>query len=229
MATLGDIILDVETNLSMMGGIDVQTYAQPRIVLAINQSFVQLFQKRFWKRHRTYVNRTLDPLTGFPVTPLENVQYEDIQHIWADKAPRPLVEVPSGVNPNAISVRGYLPHPTQVLRVVPLGRVKNIDIVYRSRPATRFTETEQVPFDDIALCYNACALLTVSDGANMALAKKFETMLADRVNQLEKMEMSDRSFGPSYDAWDGDSAGWSNGGTGMVNLPDYIILDENAP
>ncbi len=229
MAQLGDIILDVETNLSMMGGIDVQTYAQPRIVLSINQAFIELFEKRFWKRHRTYAQRTIDTTTGFTTTDFPTTRYTDIQYMWADQAPKPLMELPSNVNPNAVSTRGFMPDAEKTVRILPIGRVTGIDILYRYRQAARFVETDEVPFDDLALCYQACALLTISDGANMALAKKFETKLGERVAQLEKMEMTDRAFGPTYAAWDGDSAGWSNGGTGLVNLPDFIILDENAP
>ena len=229
MATLGDIILDVETNLSMMGGIDVQTYGQPRIVLAINQAFVQIFEMRFWKRHRTYAQRTIDPTTGFTTTTFPVARYTDIQFMWADQAPKPLMELPSNVNPNAVTIRGFMPDAANVVRILPIGRIGGIDILYRSRPTGRFVEDDEVPFDEIALCYKACILLTVSDGANMALAKMFESMLKDRMNTLEKAEMTDRAFGPTYAAWDGDSAGWSNGGTGLVNLPDFIILDENAP
>lgn len=232
MATLGDIILDVETNLSMMGGIDVQTYAQPRIVLAVNQAFSMFFGRKFWKRHRAFTTRLIDPTTGYPTVavPAGLSRYTDIQYVWADGAPRPLTELPNNVNPESVRGNTLMSDPIKVLRVLPLQRIKSISILYRSRPVGRFVETDEVPFDDLALCYQACALMTISDGANMALAKYFQSEADKRINMLLSAEMGDRSFSPATSSISEDSGGWSNSNSpenGMVNYPDYIVFDEN--
>src|SRR5215213_9459438 len=102
MTTFGDIIINTQTALSMSSGLSVQTYAQPKLALALQDAFDFFFEKYWWRQYRRTSAVTFNATTGIITTDLSALvlKPEDLQFVWIDnyRSPLPLTPMDANVN-----------------------------------------------------------------------------------------------------------------------------------
>lgn len=200
MATFGELITRTLTRLSALGGLDVQTYMQPKLAEMLQHKFDVLFDKRFWRDLTTNETMTLGN-DGSPIGTVVNKikRFSDIQYVWIPGYTSPLPEAPRSAPQSLVRQPSIAPvaDPAKRFRVLPINTITSVEVAYRTKPAA-FIETDVVPFDDQIMILGTCYDYLVGEAANMTDAQKFLTMYTDRLNTLEKLEMkNDKSFYPA--------------------------------
>lgn len=193
MATVTDLLNRIETRLSLLGGLDVQTYGQPKIVNIIQDAFDVVYRKTFWKRHRLTSTWALSASTGMVTIDLSAliVDNNDIDNIWVPSYQSPLAEAPSDINPSMI----YAPcfafngDPTKLFTVYPIGGQSQVIVRYRTAPAD-FKLSDDVPFDANFIMHEACAQYLIMEGANTTAAKDERDKAEKRLTYLLQQEQS---------------------------------------
>lgn len=209
MATFQEIIQRVQVRLRMANGVDVQTYAQPVIAEFVQYSFTQLFDRRWWKRHRRESIHVLGNGTGLVVDDLSSLikLYEDLRYVFIEDSngktlqTSPLPEVVNNVNITQVSLTSIQPwgDPTKVFRVLPLTVTGQVRLIYRTRP-NKFTDNDEVPFDEDCLVLAAAFEYASDDATNPRQIERLQSMLAARIDRLEKMEDQQQKSLYSYDS-----------------------------
>lgn len=205
MTTFASIIQSVQTELALMGGVDVQTYAQPRIAQKLQRVFNFAYKARFWRRHRNYNTYTLDGTTGIVTTDLSAIilNFEDIQHVWLNSNRSPLPEAPTDINPTLItqpSIQAITTAAAGKFRVLPVDTTGTVTIAYRTRPDT-FTDESDVPFDDDYLILRTAGEYAIENGTNPSAAQMKLTDAQKIWQQLiNKDYMAERTLHSSAEA-----------------------------
>lgn len=191
MATFSEIIQECLTEMRMMGGVDVQTYAQPVLAVKLQKKFNTLFDMHFWNE----VSDTITcPLlsTGYADYDLSGLikRFVDIEHIWHDNSSRPLTMAPNNVNRALITRLCYRSAGSAAtsgfFQVLPINTGGSVTIRYRTKP-DKFNDDSVVPLDNDLLVYATVADYLTDEGTNGEGAQKFSTMATNRLTQLEKL------------------------------------------
>ena len=192
MATLADIITRVQELLSLAGGLNVQTYAQPRIVQFVTMGYNTLYKKRFWKDYTKIEMFTLDGLTGRVTADLSAkiLKFSDIQYVWYQDYATPLPIAPENRTPDMIRQLSFGPSGVAAcpFTVFPITNSGNIWVAYRTKAIMPFTETYEIPMDDELLVRWAAMMYLTFDNANQAAIQLITKMYSDYLNELEKLE-----------------------------------------
>lgn len=191
MSTVSDLLGRIMTKLSLMGGLDVQVYGQPKIMELLQSTFNDVFDRRFWNCHMAFIMCNLDGTTGLVTGDLSSKlkSFNDIRNLWVPSQTSPLPRGPRDVTPSRVNMLCYVPEADtqKVFRVLPMYTNGTIDISYRARPA-RLAEASVVPFDDEYLIFEVCAQYMNLEGANTSAAKDFRDKADKRLAHLMWLE-----------------------------------------
>lgn len=192
MATLAEIITRVQNLLSLAGGLNVQTYAQPKIVEFVTMGYNTLYKKHFWKDYTTVEKFTLDGTTGRVTADLSAKikSFKDIEYIWYQDYATPLPIAPSNRSPDMIrqlsfSNSGIASCP---FVIYPIDNTGEVWVSYRTKATLPFAETDEIPMDDELLVRWAAMMYLTFDNANQAAISLVTKMYSDYLNELEKLE-----------------------------------------
>jgi hypothetical protein len=184
----------------MQDGIDVQTYTEDRLKMAINHRFTALFDEYWWEEY-TYHQElyTLDGMTGQVTADLTNIirKYADIQGIFNQYSLHPLPRAPSNIRIEDITnpCVQAVPNPAKVFRILPVTETGDLRITYRRRPA-RFTVDEDVILlDDELMILGSIWDIMEDDSTNPGAADKFRAMYMERKKLLEVQRFQMTSTG----------------------------------
>lgn len=177
MATMEAIGQNVLLEIRDLAGVDVQVYTQPVIYRKIQSVFNIEFRSRFWNRHLTYINATLDGLTGTVTTDLsaDILDPRDIKAMWLNDERNPMPLLASNVNPNlatwpslrftTVAANGYF-------KVYPITTTGTLVILCRTKPVD-FIATTEVPFDEEYMIQKVAADITIDEGVNPTSGQRF--------------------------------------------------------
>lgn len=192
MATLGELITRVQNLLSLAGGLNVQTYAQPKIVEFIQMGYNTLFIKRFWRDYTKVEKFTLDGTTGRVTADLSTKikSFGDIEYIFYKDYATPLPIAPSNRAPDMIrqlsfSNSGIASCP---FTIYPMDNTGDVWVTYRTKAILPFNETDEVPMNDELLIRWAAMMYLTFDNANQAAMQLVTKLYTDHLSELEKLE-----------------------------------------
>jgi hypothetical protein len=175
MATIEEIITDVESLVRLAPGVGTHIYAEDAIHNAIKISFRELAREPgfWWPQLMQWLSGTLTGTDGLITssTAFADIdQHEDIRAVYLDTDQRPLPYVPNNINPFTFSNFGrpmveYLSDADKRLRIWPLTQTGTVYVHARIMPDLSVPSAE-VPFDRDTIA-NKVAYCMVSDyGAN---------------------------------------------------------------
>lgn len=193
MASMNELISDVNTRLSMGSGVGAQIYSEDRIALAINEAFVTIFEKEFWRRYYVQEEFTLDGSTGVVTATLTGKikDFNDIKGIWLPNYSQQLPVAPKNKNWSNIRRPAVAATNTsKIFKIVPPDTTGNVVVGYRTRPDADFVGEEEVPMDRHMLIYRACYDIMIDLGTNEAATQKFLALYNQRYESLRDMENS---------------------------------------
>jgi hypothetical protein len=187
--TLSEHITEVETLLSQVAGVSVQTYAEARIAKFILEAFDIVFKKAWWAQFRHFQSVALTGTDGFPVSDLDFWEFGDIAAIYPSDRQIRLTKLPFPMNPFLLTgtQAQYIdPQPGKKLfRVWPLASVGTLIIQGRKKPDTYpFGPDDEVPFDDLVIQNIAAWRYCMSDGNNPLEAEGFQAVFDQRLTNL---------------------------------------------
>ena len=192
MATLAEIITRVQELLSLAGGLNVQTYAQPKIVQYVQMGYNTLYMKRFWNDYTKVEKFTLDGMTGRVTADLSTKvkSFKDIRYIWYKDYATPLPLAPSNRAPDMIRQLSFGPSGivSCPFNIFPMDNSGEIWVAYRTKANLPFKETDVVPIDDELIVRWAAMMYLTFDNANQAAIQLVTKMYAEHLSELEKME-----------------------------------------
>lgn len=192
MATLDVLITRTQELLSLFGGLNVQTYAEPKIVQYIQMGYATLFDKRFWDDYTFVGTYVLDETTGKVTEDLSDVlkSFKDFQYIWYEEYDVPLPRMPSNRNPARVQQLCFTTSgdPKCLFRVLPATTSGTVNVRIRTRAETPFKEQDEVPMDEELLVRWAAMMYATNDNANPQLTQTFTSLFTDRLAQLEGLE-----------------------------------------
>lgn len=197
--TIADLIVDIESELYQVAGISTQVYAQDMLMRKIINAYLMIAtDPEFkWKRFRTTTEYTLDGTTGRTTADVSLTYrtFDDIYSVFPENSNEPLKS--GGVRHNLRLITGttpqiYVPDSVGIIRIVPTTAVGKIIVVGRYLPkVSGFTLGDTIPFDYLAIVYFVCWQSALDDGANPAMAEKFQQLYENRIKQLRKGEQED--------------------------------------
>lgn len=192
MATLDDIITRVQEILSLAGGLNVQTYAQPKIIQFVQMGYNTLYKKHFWKDYTKVEMFTLDGTTGRVTADLSTKikSFKDIQYIWYQDYATPLPIAPDNRSPDMIRQLSFGASGVAACPfiVYPITNSGNVWVSYRTKATLPFNETDEIPMDDELLVRWAAMMYLTFDNANQAAIQLVTKMYSDYLAELEKLE-----------------------------------------
>lgn len=191
ITTLSNILTRVEARLSLMGGLDVQTYGQPKLVEMIQSIFNDVFRLRFWKMHLLQRDFTLDGVNGLATEDVDPYikEFNDIKYIWLKGYQSPLAEGAYDLNPSMINAACFTAYGdvTKVFQLFPRTMTGDITVSYRTAPGN-YAINDLVMFDQEYLVFETCAQYLIFEGANNLAAKDMRDKAEKRLKHLMQLE-----------------------------------------
>ena len=192
MTTVTDIATAVFTRLSLGTGLDVQTYAEPKMLEMIQHKFDVLFDALWWPQvYSPGDTFTLDGATGVVTSDLSAIikRWEDIRYVWYGSDRTPMPRANSSINPSTISRRSIVPYnnSSKVFKVLPATTSGTVTIAYRTKPDP-FTSESDVPMDRQLMILGCCYDFLVDDDSNPAAVEKFKSMFDTRFSALAAVQ-----------------------------------------
>lgn len=194
--TRRELTLQVLDVLALVSGSGVQTYTEPQIVTAIQNSFDLLFKERFWDHLCYNTTHTLDGVAGVVTDTIVGIEdFTDIKWIRLD----PYEEkdtIPYFPDGNmATNTLGFTSFPwdhaqfsTKRLWINPVTTTGNIKIRARRRPDEFTDDDDIVPMDSVMLSYFVAAQLLAVDGMNPGAQSMSMGLFQDRYDTLTSNE-----------------------------------------
>lgn len=191
MTTVNDLVQNVEKALSMYAGVDVQTYAEDRILLMIQHQFNMIFDKLWWADFLAHETFTLDGSTGVITGDVTDKikRFGDIYAVWFENEADPLPRLPNNINPATVKLRSITPYnlASKRFKIVPADTAGDVTVRYRTKPAD-FALADDLVFDHDLLLYAAVHTYLVEDGTNQEAQAMYKAMLDQRYNDLKNLE-----------------------------------------
>lgn len=192
MATVQAIITKVYERLSLGAGLDVQTYADSKVLAMLQHKFDVLFDSLYWPAYTTVGEEfTLDGVAGRVTEDLSAKikRFEDIHSIYYENEASPLPNSSLNVNPRLIRRRGILPDATKVFRVVPATTTGTVIVTYRTKPELlELTSNTDIALDATLLYLGVCYDFIVDDDSNEKAAMNFKQQFDARFTQLKNLQ-----------------------------------------
>lgn len=214
MATLTQVLLRIETRLSLAVGLDVQIHAEERLLEMVREVYTTLVDTYTWMMPETLL--TVPVVNGLSTTDLTALVYHyyDITEIYLDDQDKALPYLNKATNPTKI--REYCHGPTgvaaTVFQVYPSTWDGNAHIWFRTRLADSVFEnqvlTTEIPIDDLLIINGVCAAYLADDGSNDDALKAFRAGYLNRTNVLQKLHQNkpmskrDQSISGVRDRWE---------------------------
>lgn len=191
--------------LSMLGGVDTQLYAEDKMARVIQRVYDNIFLMRFWYSTTNTFTVPLDVATGLPTVDMTDPtrcpsgQFRDIQFIWRESEIKELPLIPPTVNPAFIRVLGILPvaDPTKIFKLAPAGE-QNAVVRARQYPGAFTDDSTVVNFDEMCITMAVCAAIHASTGTNPAEEDDFRTAYLQRLDTLMKLEDNHDHYAGGY-------------------------------
>lgn len=190
--TLGDVMQGVEDRLSLAGGIDAQTYVEPRLIKAIQFRFNTLFRQFWLPEYTTWQEPyTLGVNTGLVTGDLSGkiLDWRDLHSVFFDRYDQPLAFAPTNVqqqNITQISLVWYLTNPQKVFKVLPVTTSGTLLVSYRTHPGKFEKEDDVIKLDQDLLELGVCFDLLNDDSINPGNADKFERFYNEALKEFTK-------------------------------------------
>jgi hypothetical protein len=197
MTLVSDIMGDVITELSMVSGVSVQTYASPRIQQHTQDALIMLMDEMWWPQLMQFYNVVPDGATGRITTDLVSTlanhsvsRFQDIEGVYPVALNKPLMILPPRFNPFTLSGSSSVyitPDATNPLRpfaVWPVTAADTLVVHARAYPAIPISTTDTVYLDRLLVTYMAAYMYTEDDGTNPGQIAKFKAMFEKRLQQV---------------------------------------------
>ena len=223
--SLSDLIVRVESRLSEVPGMAVQTYSEDTYAVLLQEAFDFLASQAWWPHLMNWYPCTLDGSTGQINEFLNGAtwtktfnnkvfRYEDIRAVFTDMSNKPLPELPRDFNPylsTGNNMATYIEASNtagKLFRVWPMTATNMLYVHARTTrdQAVDFQSTDIVPFDTVALVNYAAWKSSVDDATNQGQSNLFEQTMSNRIKQLldaynSKPVMLDPSINPTFYGW----------------------------
>lgn len=202
--SLNDLTQEVIVELSMVPGTATQRYADDRIARMVVRAYQILSRKMWWPHQTQWYSRALSGTDGLITTVLaEEIEFRDIDSVYAGNNTRKLALLPQEWNPYVISgtspryVEAYNEVEGKPLRIWPLEATGNIRIRARSiEPFTTLQADATIRFDDATLVNYVAWKIAEDDGASPAQAARlqldfkacWDQLLSDTVAQPVELD-----------------------------------------
>jgi|KBSMisStaDraftv2_1062788.scaffolds.fasta_scaffold725861_1 hypothetical protein len=196
MATVGDIVSDVITELSQVPGIATQLYASGRIRQHVQDAITLEQDEAWWPQTMFYQLVPLDGLTGSLTQDLKGPigfvdEYSDIQAVYPEGSNRKMSELPLSVNPFNLTSTGIGPVfispdqrvPHRPFRVWPDTATGSVAVLARQAAKMPVSDGDVVLLDRLLITYDACWMYCVDDGTVPAQVNKFQMLAVKRRKQ----------------------------------------------
>lgn len=100
MPTFAETVQEIIKSIGEVEGTSVQTYSEPRVSAALEQTFEMCFRKYWWPQYTKWLQRTLDGTLGILTTNISEIKdLRDIRVIIPDGQERGITQLPHGRNP----------------------------------------------------------------------------------------------------------------------------------
>lgn len=189
MTLFRDLIQQTITDLSMVSGSDVQTYAEDSIAQKLMDAFQLVIVEEWWPDYMQWGQCTLDGVTGRSTTDLPITRYSDIRAVYRGNTDEQLKALPSMINPyRIVSTRPlFITADTVVANrpfvVWPLNVVETLSIHMRVVPDT-FDLDDDVKMDGLLLRYGAAWMYSEDDATAPGAIGKFQGLFNERLKQM---------------------------------------------
>ena len=198
MATIEEMLVRVQTSLSMAAGINVQTHAEDRLINTIRKAYNFMFDMQWWDEFLIVETFTLDGSTGMITGDVSAKigRFIDIHSIYYENDSHQIPRLSSSENPLSLYDRRIAPvnSATKRFRVYPITTTGDVTVRYRTRitdatwdDVSAFSTTE-INMDDMLVELFACANELGTDGTNDVAMKMFQQQLDARIKQLNRLE-----------------------------------------
>jgi hypothetical protein len=198
MATVGDVVNAVITELSQVPGIATQIYASDRIRQFVQNAVILEQDEMWWPQLMYYQLVPLDGTNGFLTQDLKGPisfidDYTDIAAVYPDGSNRKISELPPSVNPFNLNGVGIGPvfisadatTPHRPFRVWPSSTTGSVVVWARQSMATPIGDTDKLYMDQLLITYDAAWMYCVDDGTIPAQVNKFQMLAQKRRKQVK--------------------------------------------
>lgn len=197
MTTFNDIVDKTIERLSLVPGLSVQTYAEERIRIAVQSTFISVFDAVWWPDYMDWFERTLDGTLGVVTSNLGPTvkRFMDTQAVYRENEDVPLPILPTNINPFNLSgshveyieqrKSSNVPDTNKIIQFWPKTATGNVKIRARMKPA-EFTGTETVYLDDELIVLGACWDQIEDDETSPGAAQKFLVKFEARLKQMKE-------------------------------------------
>jgi hypothetical protein len=213
MTLVSDLISRIETRLSQLSGLGVQTYAEPLIVEHLQSAIDTAMDDFIWPYYSPWVTGTLDGTTGainLDMGSLGLVQYEDLIAVIPENQREKLRTAPISMITSLITgttprfIEAYPDRDDKIFRVVPYTSTGALHVRFTKKLRNLGPDTD-VKLDDELLICSAVYLYMTDDGTNPAATQVAGNRLLTRERALAYLKADDVSITPpvSYpvDTW----------------------------
>lgn len=201
MATLNEIMIGVQRELSYAGGRNVQILMQDRIGNMINRMVRTLSSKYWWEDQFRSVIVNLDG-TGDIVTSIKDkiFRLKDIHSVYLNEESEPLSWTTKGQNIAQIRAKCLYPAPTDrsPFMLLPINTPGYITVNYRIYTDADLGLDDEVPLDKDLIILGVASSLAVSDGLNDTHAQMLASQYADHLKTLVMSEVKSKYVATKY-------------------------------
>lgn len=197
MATVGDVIGDVITELSQVPGVATQLYASGRIRQFIQDAIALEQDEMWWPQLMYYQLVPLDGVNGFLTQDLKGPlsfvdDFTDIAAVYAEGSNRKISSLPSSINPFNLNGTGIgpvfiSPDATTLhrpFRVWPGTSTGSVVVWARQSASTPVSDSDTIHLDRLLITYDAAWMYCVDDGTVPAQVNKFQMLAQKRRKQM---------------------------------------------
>jgi hypothetical protein len=197
--TLSELTQDVIKTIGLVSGTAVQTYTEPNVKVAVQQTFDMMFRKNDWQHLTEWMTLALDGTLGIPSTNIDATvkEWTHVRKIFVANTDQRVVQPLAREH---LSVAGsqplfWTPLPwdnvnaeTRVLQFWPKTATGSVDIFVKKKPAN-FGNDDKVPFPSDLMQYGAAWNVLANDGINPDAAERarvlFEVCYSDYINEQQ--------------------------------------------
>lgn len=192
MSTVQKLVTKIYERLSLGAGLDVQTYADSKVLIMLQHKFDVLFDAFYWPAYLTVGEPlTLDGITGRVTNDISTLikRWEDIHSIYYESDVDKLPNASLGVNPRLIQRRCVFPDASKIFRIAPFTLTGTVYVTYRTKPDDlELDDTVDVKLDDELLILGCCYDFIVDDDSNDRAAANFKQQFDARYSQIKNLQ-----------------------------------------
>ena len=194
--TVAQIAQAVLNRLSITPGLSQQTYAQPRIIQAIEDAIVFVMDECRWS---TYIKRVTVPIVnGVMTVDLVGARgvyvdnFEDIVAVFTPDGRRKLSQWNILDNPNNLNGTGrvFVEPNNDVLHrpfsIIPNTYTDNVDVITYVKPTVPISTADTIYLDPTMISIGASYFVASGDAMSSGDTVRLQSMFTERIKQCRK-------------------------------------------